>query len=107
VNDFSSAGIEMYRWITDLFRINRSLTGPGVVQTLGYIQKLIPDLVIQSVETGFSACGWDQMEGCLMNSLPLPRRHCHTEGARPTFMAGGAAEVGPASPALAGAGTIP
>lgn len=58
MNDFSSAGIEMYKWITDLFRINRSLTGPGVLQTLGYIQELIPGLVIQSVETGFSACGW-------------------------------------------------
>ncbi len=31
---------------------------------------------------------WDPMEGCLMNSPPPPRPHCHTGGARPTFTAG-------------------
>ena len=30
----------MYEWAKDLFPINRSLTGPGVRETLNYIKKL-------------------------------------------------------------------
>jgi aminopeptidase-like protein len=51
-------GHDMYRWICDLFPLNRSLTGIGVVSTLEYIKAIIPDLTIRYVETGFCACDW-------------------------------------------------
>lgn len=42
----------------ELFPICRSLTGAGTLQTLEYIQKILPDLVIHSVPSGTKAFDW-------------------------------------------------
>lgn len=51
-------GKEMYGWAKDLFPITRSITGPGVRETLGYIKNLIPGLEIHSVPSGTTAFDW-------------------------------------------------
>jgi len=51
-------GAEMHRWATDLFPICRSLTGPGVRDTLSYISKLLPQLKIHQVASGSQAFDW-------------------------------------------------
>ena len=48
----------MYLWASDLFPITRSITGPGVRETLKYIKKLIPDLKIHSVKSGKKFFDW-------------------------------------------------
>jgi len=48
----------MHGWAKDLFPISRSLTGPGVRETLKYIQNLIPELKICSVPSGTQAFDW-------------------------------------------------
>jgi aminopeptidase-like protein len=53
-----SIGQKMYGWARDLFPINRSLTGAGVRETLGYFKEIIPELEIKSVPTGYKAFDW-------------------------------------------------
>jgi len=48
----------MHSWASDLFPIARSITGPGVRETLSYLQKLIPGLDIKSVPSGMKAFDW-------------------------------------------------
>jgi aminopeptidase-like protein len=48
----------MYEWATDLFPINRSLTGEGVKETLRYIKKILPELNIKSVHSGEQVFDW-------------------------------------------------
>ncbi len=48
----------MYNWATELFPINRSLTGKGVRETLSYFQNIIPELEIKSVPSGYKAFDW-------------------------------------------------
>ena len=48
----------MYQWARDLFPINRSITGPGVRETLKYLKTILPDLQIKSVPTGYKAFDW-------------------------------------------------
>ena len=49
---------KMYKWVTDLFPICRSVTGPGLRKTLKYIQNIIPELKIESIPTGTKAFDW-------------------------------------------------
>jgi aminopeptidase-like protein len=51
-------GQQIYQWCTDLFPICRSITGPGTRETLGYLQKLLPDLEIKSVGSGTKVFDW-------------------------------------------------
>lgn len=51
-------GREMYGWATNLFPINRSLTGNGVRETLEYLKSQVPELVIHQVASGTSAFDW-------------------------------------------------
>jgi aminopeptidase-like protein len=51
-------GREMMTWATDLFPICRSLTGPGVRQTLAYLAELMPGLEVHAVASGTSAFDW-------------------------------------------------
>ncbi|CAN2169099.1 M28_like domain containing protein [Candidatus Nanopelagicaceae bacterium] len=52
----------MFQWCTDLFPINRSLTGQGVRDTLAYIKALLPELVISEVPSGTKAFDWEVPE---------------------------------------------
>jgi len=48
----------LHSWATDLFPICRSITGPGVRETLQYIQNILPELKIHSVPSGTQAFDW-------------------------------------------------
>jgi len=53
-----TTGHQMYNWITELFPLNRSLTGNGVRTTLKYIKSKLPDLRIFEVPSGTKAFDW-------------------------------------------------
>lgn len=49
---------KMYNWASDLFPINRSITGSGVRDTLKYIKNILPDLKINEIKTGTQIFDW-------------------------------------------------
>ena len=51
-------GQEMYGWATDLFPINRSLSGDGVRETLNYIKNIVPEMNIIEVPSGTKCFDW-------------------------------------------------
>ena len=48
----------MFKWISDLFSINRSITGEGVRKTLAYFQKINPELKLIKFKTGKKVFDW-------------------------------------------------
>ncbi|SVC75335.1 uncharacterized protein METZ01_LOCUS328189, partial [marine metagenome] len=56
------SGDVMYGWARDLFGFCRSLTGPGVRETLSYLTDLTPGLTTHSVATGTKAFDWSVPE---------------------------------------------
>jgi aminopeptidase-like protein len=57
-NSMIVVGEEMYKWATELFPLNRSLTGKGTDQTLEYLKYLLPDLEIKSINSGEKVFDW-------------------------------------------------
>ena len=51
-------GYDLFNWARDLFPINRSITGPGVRETLIYIKNLFPELTIHEVPSGTIVFDW-------------------------------------------------
>ncbi len=58
MNNEENIGVQMYAWVCDLFPINRSITGTGVVQTIEYFTNLVPELEMHHVLSGSKACDW-------------------------------------------------
>lgn len=54
----NNIGSRMHSWAQDLYPICRSITGPGVRETLSYLSSLLPDLEIYSVPSGTQAFDW-------------------------------------------------
>lgn len=51
-------GLRMHGWARDMFPICRSISGPGVRQTLAYLAELLPGLTVQSVPSGQQVFDW-------------------------------------------------
>ncbi len=51
-------GQQMWNWANDLFPICRSITGPGVRETLAYLGRLLPDLKVHAVPSGTKVFDW-------------------------------------------------
>ena len=58
MGDHSTIGLDMYSWATDLYPVCRSITGPGVRDTLAYLHRLLPGLTIREVASGTKAFDW-------------------------------------------------
>ena len=56
--DTLNIGVEMYKWASDLFPVNRSITGQGNRETLQYLKKLLPDLKINNFKSGEIVFDW-------------------------------------------------
>lgn len=58
MSTFIQQGQDMHAWASDLFPIMRSLSGPGVRQTLEYLRRLLPGMEIHSVASGTPCFDW-------------------------------------------------
>jgi len=56
--DPAGIGATMHGWAQDLFPIRRSLSGPGVRDSLAYLGQLLPDLAVHEVATGTQVLDW-------------------------------------------------
>ena len=54
----AAIGDEIYGWASDLFPLNRSLTGEGVRETLRYLKTITPNLTIESIDSGEKVFDW-------------------------------------------------
>lgn len=57
-SDLTDEGSTMYGWAQDLFPICRSITGEGVRESLGYFQRIVPELEIKSIASGTPVFDW-------------------------------------------------
>lgn len=71
----NNIGQKMHHWATDLFPINRSLTGEGVRETLNYFKNIIPELEIKSVPTGYKAFDWTVPEEWEVEDAYIETKH--------------------------------
>ena len=55
---FKDYGYDMYQWATELYPINRSLTGAGTRDTLNYLKNILPNLEVHSVASGTKVFDW-------------------------------------------------
>jgi aminopeptidase-like protein len=56
--DFSRLGEEMHRFAAQMYPVCRSITGPGVRETLQMVQQKLPSLGIHQVESGTQVFDW-------------------------------------------------
>ena len=56
--NIANIGKEMYKWASDLFPLNRSITGQGNRDTLQYLKKILPDLKILNYKSGEKVFDW-------------------------------------------------
>ncbi len=56
--DPAGIGKLMYGWVADLLPVKRSLSGPGVRETLNYIKEILPDLECHEIASGSKAFDW-------------------------------------------------
>jgi len=56
--EIENIGALMHSWAVDLFPITRSITGPGVRETLAYLQKLVPAIEVKSIPSGTQVFDW-------------------------------------------------
>lgn len=56
--DPAGIGEQMHAWIKDLYLVRRSLSGPGVRETLRYLKKLLPDLACHRISSGSKVFDW-------------------------------------------------
>lgn len=52
------AGKEIYAWAKRLFPLHRSLTGKGNLETLRYIQTIVPGLKVKALKSGTRCMDW-------------------------------------------------
>ena len=68
-------GKEMYKWASDLFPINRSLTGIGVRETLAYIKNIIPELELKSIKSGGKVFDWIIPDEWIISEAYIENEH--------------------------------
>lgn len=61
----------MYEWASDLFPLNRSITGDGVRKTLEYLKLLTPELVIKEIASNTKVFDWEVPKEWKVNNALL------------------------------------